>query len=268
MKLKIGCIQSNASDDFERNLKQAIRLAREAHHAGAELIAFPEMFLFRGGPVRYREIAEKTEKVIHKFQHMACMSRIPILLGSILEKSGRANRYFNTSLLISEHGHVIAKYRKIHLFDVKTPAGFRIQESRFFLPGKSLVSVSLRNIHFGFSICFDLRFPEPFRNLAKRGAEVIFVPSNFLRETGTAHWHVLLRARAIENQVFIAAPAQAGLHPGIGRRSFGHSMMVDPWGKILAEGSGNRTEVIVAQIDTEKIKMLRKNFPIFNRPAQ
>ena len=199
MKLKIGCIQLNASDDFERNLKQAIRLAREAHHAGAELIAFPEMFLFRGRPVRYREIAEKTEKVIHKFQHMACMSRIPILLGSILERTSRTGRYFNTSLFISDHGHLVGKYRKIHLFDVKTPAKLDVKESRFFLPGKAAVTTSLLGTRFGFAVCYDLRFPELFRYLTRAGAEIIFVPSNFLHETGKAHWHVLLRARAIEN---------------------------------------------------------------------
>src|SRR3989338_11395245 len=260
--MRVACVQLNAGEDFDRNLKQAIRLAREAHQKGAEFIAFPEMFLFRGSHSRYQEMAKKTESVIHKFQQMACVSRVPFLLGSILEKSPQSGRYFNTSLFISDHWHIIMRYRKIHLFDVKTPGKLKVRESRFFVAGKSLQTVSWSGIRFGFSICFDLRFPEQFRSLAQKGAEVIFVPSNFLHETGAAHWHILLRARAIENQAFVVAPAQVGIHPALLKKSFGHSLIVDPWGKILAEAGGSKPEVILADIDVKFARKLRRDFPV------
>ncbi len=262
MKIKIACIQTASGENFEHNLKESIRLAREAHQKGAQIIAFPETFLFRGRPLAYSQIVKKTEQVLHKFQHIACMSRIPILLGSILEKSREAHRYFNTSLFISDHGHIISRYRKIHLFDVKTPGKFKVKESRYFVPGKSVVTADLWGIRFGFSICYDLRFPEQFRSLAKKSAEIIFVPSNFLYETGKAHWHVLLRARAIENQAFVVAPAQVGVHPGLQCKTFGHSLIIDPWGKILAEGSGSKSEVVVAEINLDLVKKLRRDFPV------
>jgi deaminated glutathione amidase len=244
------------------NLKNAIALAHEAFHRGAEIIAFPEMFLYRGSPASYRDIAKKTENVIHKFQHIACLNKIGILLGSFLERSSRPKHYFNTSLFISPRGELAAKYRKIHLFDVETPKKTVVQESRHLLPGRSLACAEVSGVQFGFTICFDLRFPEQFRELARRGAEVIFVPSNFLYETGKAHWHVLLRARAIENQCLIVAPAQTGRNRHTGERSFGHSLLVGPWGDILAEGSGGKSEVVLAEIDMDFLRDLRKKFPV------
>ncbi len=262
MKLTVGCVQINATSDFDRNLKKSIVLAHTAFHKGAQLIAFPEAFLHRGRPSSYKKVAEETDRVIHKFQHIACLSRTGILLGSILEKSAQRNRFYNTSLFISDHGRIAARYRKIHLFDVETPGRLSVRESKYILPGQSTAVMGWNGIKFGFSICYDLRFPEQFRRLVKQGAEVIFVPSNFLSETGKAHWHVLLRARAIENQVYIVAPAQVGLHLGLKHKAFGHSLIVDPWGKILAEGSGQREEAIIAEINIDYLKDLRKKFPV------
>ena len=262
MKIRIACIQMAAGDHFDRNLHQAIVLAHEAHHKGAELIAYPEMFLYRGSATRYPNVLNETEAVLHKFQHIACFSRVPILMGSVLERSKSSGRYYNTSIFISEKGQLAARYRKIHLFDVKTPGKKKVEESKYFLPGKTLSVASLLGIQFGLGICFDLRFPEQFRALSKKGAEIIFLPSNFLEETGKAHWHALLRARAIENQVFVVAPAQVGRNPKTGIKSYGHSLIVDPWGKIIAEGSGNKSEIVIADIDTAVVAQLRKNFPV------
>jgi len=264
MKIRIACIQLNATEDFEHNVAQSIKLAREARHQGAEIVAFPEMFLFRGNPSHFSKIATKTEQAIHKFQQIACIDRLPILFGSVLEKSKARGKYFNSSLLISSEGRIVAHYRKIHLFDVETPNHLKSQESQFILPGHSRVTGLLSGIHFGLTICYDLRFPDQFRKLAKKGAEVIFVPSNFLYETGKAHWHVLLRARAIENQAFIVAPAQVGTHPFLKHKSFGHSLIVDPWGRILAEGSGNKTEVVLSELDLKYSRDLRKKFPVLS----
>lgn len=264
MKIKIACIQFNAGNDFKKNLKHSFELAHAAVHKGAHMIAYPETFLHRGGASHFKEVADDTERVIHKFQHMACMSRVPILLGSILEKSKKRGRYFTSSLLISDKGQIIAKYRKLHLFDVKTPGRLSFHESDKIDPGTTVESVSLFGIQFGFAICYDVRFPELFRKLALAGAEVIFVPSNFVHETGKAHWHSLLRSRAIENQVFIVAPAQVGKNPVTHVQSYGHSLIVDPWGKILREGSGSRPEVVVAEIDTAEAHELRRTFPVLS----
>lgn len=264
MKIKVACIQMGAGSDFNQNLKQSFKMAHLAVHKGAQMIAYPETFLHRGKSSSYRDIAEKTEHVIHKFQHMACMSRVPILLGSILEKSKKPGRYFSASLLISDKGRIIAKYRKIHLFDVKTPGRLNFRESEKIDSGSSVESASLFGIRFGFSICYDLRFPELFRKLALGGAEVVFVPANFVHETGKAHWHALLRSRAIENQIFIVAPAQIGKNPSTHVKSYGHSLIIDPWGKVLAEGSEGKPEVVVAEIDTARVQRLRREFPVLS----
>ncbi len=262
MKIRMACIQMNATDDLERNLHEAIVLAHEAHHKGAQFIAYPEMFLYRGSASRYPKILKQTENVIHKFQHIACMSRVPILLGSILERSLRTGRYFNTSILISDQGKIISRYRKIHLFDVKTPGKNKFRESDYFLPGKSVVTAALFGTTFGLSVCFDLRFPGHFQALRRKAAEIIFVPSNFLNETGKVHWHTLLKARAIENQVFIVAPAQVGKNPVTKHESYGHSLIIDPWGKVLAEGSAHKNEIAFADLDLDFLRKLRRDFPL------
>jgi len=262
MKIKIACVQINAGSDFNKNLKQSFKMAHEAVHHGAQVIAYPETFLHRGSAAKMKDVADKTERVIHKFQHMACMSRVPILLGSILEKSKKPNRYFTTSLMISDKGQVAARYRKLHLFDVNTPGRLHFHESEKIDPGASVESAVLFGIHFGFTICYDLRFPELYRKLAISGAQVIFVPSNFVHETGKAHWHALLRSRAIENQAYIVAPAQVGRNPATSVRSYGHSLIVDPWGKVLREGSESKSEVTVAEIDTGHVQKLRSQFPV------
>ncbi len=262
MKIRVACIQMNAGSDFDKNLKQSFALVHQAMHKGAQMILYPETFLHRGSSSQFHEIAEKTEHVIHKFQHMACMSRVPILLGSILEKGKRQNRYFSTSLLISDKGYIVGRYRKLHLFDVKTPGRLNFQESEKIDSGSSVVSATLFGIHFGFSICYDLRFPELYRKLACSGAQVMLVPSNFVYETGKAHWYILLRSRAIENQAYVIAPAQVGRNPTTRVQSYGHSLIVDPWGKILAEGSESKSEVVVADIDTDRVQKLRSHFPV------
>ena len=260
--LKVACIQTVAGSNFVQNLERAIALAYESEQAKVDLIAFPEMFLYRGSPDLYPEIAHESNRVIHKFPHIAKLSGVSILLGSILEKSSQPKKYHNTSFFISRSGAILSKYRKIHLFDVKTPNKTTVQESKWIAPGRSIVLSDDEGIRFGLSICFDLRFPNHYQALVRRGAQVIFVPSNFLRETGRAHWHALLRARAIENQAFVIAPAQAGANPDSGQKSFGHSMIVNPWGEVLAEAGGLRSEVVVANLDLNSQLVLRRSFPV------
>lgn len=266
MNIRVACIQLDAGNDFERNFRQTASFIRRAARKHVSLVVFPETFLFRGSSTKLEEVARKTSAIIPEFQRLAKGNKIAVLLGSILEVSPVKNRYFNTSLFISEKGEIKAKYRKIHLFDVRTPKGARMKESEHIVAGKKIVSRSWRGIRVGFSICYDVRFPELFRALVKRGgAEVIFVPSNFLEETGEVHWHALLRARAIENQVFIVAPAQSGKNVSTGKRSFGHSLVIDPWGCILAEASGSGERILVADLDLSFLHRIRKNFPVVSR---
>lgn len=262
MKLKVACIQTDATDCFERNLKRARQFADRCVERGVRLIAFPEMFLFRGGPEKFRAVAEKSAAALQAFKEFARAREVAVLFGSVLESSRFRHRFFSTSYFISPRGMITAVYRKIHLFDVKTPGRTKVQESREIVPGASLVSVDCFGIRFGFSICYDLRFPELFRKLAARGAQVIFVPSNFLKETGKVHWHLLLKARAVENQVFVLAPNQAGKNRVIGLVSYGHSLILGPWGEVMAEGSEKGSGMIEASLDFDYLKKIRKNFPV------
>jgi len=171
-----------------------------------------------------------------------------------------AQKLFNRSLMVDPHGRIIAQYDKIHLFDVDVPGGESHRESDNFDGGSKAILAELPATKLGMTICYDLRFPHLFRKLAKAGAEIIAVPSAFTYKTGEAHWHILLRARAIENSCFIIAPAQCGRHPS-GRQTYGHSLIIDPWGKILAEGAEAEEGIITAEIDLEQVGKIRTSLP-------
>ena len=166
---------------------------------------------------------------------------------------------FNTSVLINPNGKIVTKYRKIHLFDIRLK-GKEILESGRNQAGKNPKLAKIENIKAGLSICYDLRFPELYRHYSRAGAKIICIPSSFTRLTGEAHWHTLIKARAIENLSYVIAPNQAGIGSG-GIKTYGHSLIVDPWGKILAEGPANGETVIFADIDLEYLKQVRKNLP-------
>jgi predicted amidohydrolase len=182
-----------------------------------------------------------------------------LLLGSIPERIEGSRRIYNTSVLLAPDGHVLATYRKIHLFDIDLPGLEHLKESRGVAPGGAVVVADAAVAPIGLSICYDVRFPELYREEARQGARVLAVPSAFTERTGKAHWETLLRARAIENLAFVFAPAQVGVH-GRGRSSHGHSMIVDPWGTILAQ-VGDGEGVAVAELDFDLQDRLRRDLP-------
>ncbi len=261
-KIRAACIQLNAGCDWRRNLARTLRLAETALRRRAKIIALPENFCARG-PAADLDHQSRivTPSVVETFRALARKEKAAFLLGSVIETSPHKGRYYNTSLLISETGKITARYRKIHLFDIGLKT-MQVRESKHIVPGKSAMSAKVFGQSAGLTVCYDLRFPELYRRLVEKGCRLFFVPANFTQRTGLAHWEVLLRARAIENQAFVLAPAQTGKHPESGIRSYGNSLILDPWGRVLAQGSGGREEVITADLDFGYQTALRREFPV------
>jgi deaminated glutathione amidase len=260
MKFTAAAIQMLASDDKAANLAEAARWIRQSVAAGAKLVALPEVFIWRGDKKTERAAAEPIPGPASTA--MAVLARelgIYLLAGSILEEIPGSPKAFNTSLLFDPAGELIATYRKIHLFDVDLANEVSARESDTRAFGETLVVAETELCRMGLSVCYDLRFAELYRELSHREAHLIFVPSAFTAYTGKAHWEPLLRARAIENQVYVIAPNQFGKNP----QSFethGHSMIIDPWGKIvsvLPEGPG----FITAEVDLDYLSQLRRELP-------
>jgi deaminated glutathione amidase len=259
-KFAVAAVQMRALEEKAANIAEAEKWICEAAAQGARVIALPEVFVWRGIRKQEPQVAEPIPGPTS--ERLAILARklsVYILGGSILERVPDGEKAYNTSLLFSPDGSVLAKYRKIHLFDVDLKEGVSIRESDTRARGDAVVVAETDLCAMGLSICYDLRFPELYRKMAAQGAQLIFVPSAFTAYTGKAHWEPLLRARAIENQVYIVAPAQFGTHT----KSFvtyGHSMIVDPWGKILAEladGPG----VILAEVDLDYLARVRAELP-------
>lgn len=260
--IQAACLQLNANEDFNANLKRAYRHFQKALKQGANLITFPETFFWRGPRKDMRHMAcDVSGAIIDNYRKQAKKEGVAILLGSVIEPSPQKGKYSNTSVLISEKGKV-TKYRKIHLFDIGIKGKVEIKESAYSYAGEKIVTAEVLGVRVGLSICYDLRFPELYREFAARGAKIAFVPANFSKHTGRAHWHVLLRARAIENQMFVIAPGQSGMHPSTGIESYGHSMIIDPWGQILAEAGAKGETVISSRLDLQKQKELRQALPV------
>jgi len=239
---------------------EALRLSRRAVDAGAQLITLPEYFSqldIRGGQLRLDPFSEETHPALIAFRKLAEDAGVWALLGSVPIASGDG-RIFNRSVLIDAGGDIVERYDKIHLFDVDLSEGERYRESEVVAPGSRAVVAATPWGLLGMSVCYDLRFPHLYRSLAKAGAEILTIPAAFTRTTGAAHWHVLLRARAIENGAFVIAPAQCGVH-GEGE-TYGHSLIVDPWGRILAEG-GEEPGVVMAVIDPADVDRARARIP-------
>ncbi len=260
MKFLAAAIQMLATDDKAANLKEAKHWLRRAAAQGARVAALPEVFIWRGHKKSERESAElipgPTSNALAELAHDL---GIYVLAGSILEAIPASPKAYNTSLLFEPSGKVLAAYRKIHLFDVDLANGTSLRESATREFGTRVASADMGFCKAGLSVCYDLRFPELYRDLAKQDVDLIFVPSAFTAYTGEAHWETLLRARAIENQVYIIAPDQFGKSA----KSFethGHSMIIDPWGQILAElpdGPG----IITAEIDLDYLAKVRAELP-------
>lgn len=256
-----AAIQVNSQPDLKANLDQAESLIQQAAEEEAVLVGLPEHFAFFGDIERRFEMTEQIAHEVPAFlKKMARTFGIYLLGGSYPVTAGNG-KVFNRSLLLNPEGDVVSSYDKIHLFDVNIPDGFTYRESRSVAPGRQVAHVFSSEYigHIGLSICYDLRFPELYRKLAEKGAEILSVPSAFTKLTGEAHWHVLLKARAIENTSFIFAPAQTGLH-GEKRRTFGHALIIDPWGEVLAD-AGDKPGLALAHIDPAKLREVRQRMP-------
>lgn len=260
---RAACIQNNAGSEPFKNLKRVLELSDAALKQRPDVIALPENFYWRGSRQDLpRAARQATPEVMRAFRDLARSSRTAFILGSVLEPSNDKKRFYNTLVFIGSSGKVQAAYRKIHLFDVRLPQGVSIRESATAKPGTKTVTSLMRGKRAGFAICYDLRFPEMFRALTEKGCRMVFLPANFTKETGLAHWETLIKARAIENQIFMIAPAQTGKHPVTGVESFGSSLIVDPWGRVLARASLDREEVIWADLDWDRQRVLRREFPV------
>ena len=255
----MALIQMNSRDDKAANLARAEALLAEARARGAELAVLPELFTYLGPRRRHPEVAEAIPgPTSERLGELARRHRLWLVAGSYLEAVPGQERFFNTSLAFDPAGEIVARYRKLHLFDVDV-AWQAYRESATVAPGGDVVTADLAGVTVGLTVCYDLRFPELYRRLAVRGARLVTVPSAFAMETGKDHWEVLLRARAIEQQVFILAAAQTGTHAP-GRACYGHTMVVDPWGAILAD-AGDREGVVTAELDLAYQETVRKGLP-------
>jgi predicted amidohydrolase len=258
-RLRVALVQLDAGSDPEANVSAAVRLADKAAADGARLVALPEYLQYRGPDAGFVASARPIPgPFTDAFAEVARRHVCWILVGSLAETSGDPARPYNTSSLIDPAGRIAAIYRKVHLFDVAVDAGPVDVESARVNPGDRLVVTDVDGIRLGLSICYDLRFPELYRELALAGAEVLTVPANFTERTGRDHWEVLLRARAIENGAYVIAPSQINGPPG--QPAFGRTMVVDPWGTVLAQAA-DRVEIVIAELDTERVAAVRRQIP-------
>jgi len=258
-RLRVALVQLDAGSDPAANVAAAAALAEEAAAGGARLVALPEYLQFRGPDDGYRASARPVPGPwTEPFAEVALRRDAWILVGSLAETSDDPLRPFNTSVLIAPDGTTAATYRKLHLFDVAVEDGPVDRESDRVSPGDRAVVVEVDGIRLGLSICYDLRFPELYRALAVAGAEVLTVPANFTERTGRDHWEVLLRARAIENGAYVLAPSQIGGPPG--QPAFGRSMIVDPWGTVIAQAP-DRVGIIGAELDLGRVRSIRRQIP-------
>jgi predicted amidohydrolase len=257
--MRVAAVQLNATDDKDRNLEVAERLVGEAAAAGAELVALPEKWTFLGSPEGIAAAAEPLSgPSIKAAAGWAKTLGIHLLAGSFPERHADAEKPFNTSVMVGPDGEITGVYRKIHMFDVDV-GGVSYRESEAEGPGDEVVVTKAGELSVGMSVCYDLRFPELYRILALRGARLATVPAAFTERTGRDHWEVLLRARAIENQMFVLAPNQIGEAPPH-YRSYGHSMIVDPWGLVLARAP-DAEGFVTADLDFGTQQEIRESLP-------
>jgi predicted amidohydrolase len=259
--MRVALVQINSRHDKEANIRRAEELIDQAAATGARLIALPEYVNYLGPREQHEEIAETIPgPITERFSAKAKAHGVYLLGGSIHERTGTPGKYYNTSVLFSPGGDILAKYRKIHLFDIDLTGNVSANESATIRPGEEIVTAEIDGHKAGLSICYDLRFPELYRLLALDGAEILFVPAAFTMFTGKDHWHTLLKARAIENQAFVIAPGQVGAHEPNDARCYGHSLVVDPWGTVLADAP-DKEGVVTAELDFEHLRKLRKQLP-------
>ena len=261
--MRVAAVQMQSTDDVITNLDACERSIAEAADRGARFVVLPENFAYFGPSFGKCAVAESlvgpAGPIRSTLVRCAVRYDVTLLAGGWPERSQDPNRPFNTATVFAPDGTVGASYRKIHLFDVTLPSGVQIRESAAMTAGFEIVACDVAAFRVGLSICYDVRFPELYRRLVDRGCELLCVPSAFTHETGQHHWHLLLRTRAVESQCWVIAANQWGLHPN-DKRSFGHSMIVDPWGDILAESQPG-TGVITADLDEETLLRVRSTLP-------
>ncbi len=259
---KVAAVQMTSTEDLEQNLSAATRLTSAAADEGAWLVVLPECFAFLGPEQGKFAIAESLPSggpILDRFRELARQRSLELVLGGFYEKGSDAGHVRNACVHLRADGEVAAVYRKIHLFDVDLPDGTTLRESATVEPGSEPVVTDTCLGKLGLSVCYDLRFPELYRALVARGATLLTVPSAFTLTTGKDHWHVLLRARAIESQAYVIAAAQTGRHFGT-RVSYGHALICDPWGTVVSE-CGEGEGFAIAAIDADVVARVRKALP-------
>lgn len=261
-KLHVGLVQLRSGPNREEGFAQAESLIRQAANVGATLVATPEnttLLQMNRAAWAQQICAETDDPYLPRFRKLAKELGISLVIGSLPIKVAEA-KAANRSFLITADGAIAARYDKIHLFDVAVTKSETWRESDSIQPGHNAVIAETQGARLGFSICYDLRFPQLYQKLAKAGANILLVPAAFTRPTGRAHWHALLRARAIETGSFVLAPAQGGVHED-GRKTYGHSLIVDPWGKIIAELDHDEPDMLVHEINLAKVDEVRRRIP-------
>jgi predicted amidohydrolase len=257
----VACVQTNSGREIGANIATVLPLIREARELGAELVMLPEnVAMIEPDQAKQRDKAlpEKGHPALDAFAEEAGRLGVWLLIGSLAVRRDDG-RVANRSLLVDASGCVVARYDKIHLFDVDLGPSESYRESAIIAPGDRIVVAPTPWGRLGLSVCYDLRFPHLYRALAKAGAQFLAIPAAFTRTTGAAHWHVLVRARAIETGCYVLAPAQCGTHAE-GRLTFGHSLIVDPWGAVLAD-AGEEVGVVTAEIDAIRVAEARRRVP-------
>jgi predicted amidohydrolase len=265
---RVGLVQMNTQSDKQTNLATAERLIDEAAARGARFVALPEYVSFLGKVDAIEEVAESIPgPTTERFAAKARQHGIYLLGGSIQERSDIPGKAYNTAVFYGPDGSILDVYRKIHLFDIDISGNVSANESQRIEPGDTIVTVEADGHVFGLSICYDLRFPELYRLLALEGADILLVPAAFTMFTGKDHWHALLRARAIENQAFVLAPAQIGPHDP-NAQCYGHTVIIDPWGIVIAQAPDTEG-VVVADLNFDELRRIRRQLPSLanRRPA-
>ncbi|MEH6742388.1 carbon-nitrogen hydrolase family protein [Hyphomonas sp.] len=261
--LRVACVQMRSGVEIAPNIAVASDLIRDAAGQGAQLVATPEMtnlLDIRPGKARPKIVPEADDQTLAAMRALATELGIWVLVGSIAVTLEGEDRLANRSVLVAPDGSVRARYDKIHMFDVEVGDGQSYRESRAYRPGERAVLAETEFGKLGMTICYDVRFPHLYRKLAQAGAGILTIPAAFTRVTGEAHWHVLVRARAIETGSFVIAPAQGGQHED-GRETFGHSLIVSPWGEVLAEKADDEPGVILADLDLDAVAKARRRIP-------
>ena len=255
--IQIACLQTRPMPDCEMAIEEALNLGVEAVVSGAKFLALPEYcggLVTKNGAFAPPHANEESHKFLKVMREFATKNSVWVLIGSIAVSAGKG-KYFNRSFLIDSNGAIVSRYDKVHLFDVNLSEREVYRESDFVVPGGKAVLVNTPFGVIAHSICYDIRFPNFYRAMCKAGAEIIVVPAAFTKTTGQAHWHLLNRTRAVENGAFVVAPCAVGAVSG-GGESYGHSLIVNPWGNIIVDG-GENTRVVIGKIELSSVKSAR-----------